>query len=147
MFSSMEWMLLVLHRNMAFVFVTSSWIYRDFQPCHNLQYIQETKLLSTFILAEIFLQHLRRKVHLQRKIFGSGISANFRKNSKRPQRDTQGLRENWFMKKTWSRQSRGTVPFIYLLNVYHQSLFTRSVILLRVDSFNWLLDLCTFCFE
>ncbi len=40
----------------------------------------------------------------------TNISANFRKNSKRPYWYTQGLGGNWFMKKTRSRKSRGTVP-------------------------------------
>jgi hypothetical protein len=35
--------------------------------------------VSTFILAEIFLQHFRRKFHLQRNICWSGIPANLRK--------------------------------------------------------------------
>ncbi len=38
------------------------------------------------------------------------ISANFRKNSKRPLWYTQGLGGNWFMKKTRSRKSRSSVP-------------------------------------
>ncbi len=40
------------------------------------------------------------------------ISANFRKNLKRPYWYTQELGGNWFMKKTSSRKSRGTVPLI-----------------------------------
>ncbi len=39
--------------------------------------------------------------------WAANISANFWKKSKRPFWDTQGLEGNWFMKKTWSRKSRG----------------------------------------
>ncbi len=42
--------------------------------------------------------------------WAANISANFRKNSKRPYWYTQGLGGNWFMKKTRSRKSRDTVP-------------------------------------
>jgi hypothetical protein len=38
------------------------------------------------------------------------ISANFWKNSKRSQWDTQRLGGHWFMKKTWSRKSRVRLP-------------------------------------
>jgi hypothetical protein len=36
----------------------------------------------------------------------ANISANFRKNSKRPQWNTWGPGGHWFMKKTWSRKSK-----------------------------------------
>ncbi len=38
------------------------------------------------------------------------ISANFRKNSKRSQWDTQRPGGHWLMKKTWSRNSRVRLP-------------------------------------
>jgi hypothetical protein len=89
MFSSMEWMLLVLHRNMAFCLRNFFMNIPKFSAVPQITvHTYASILLPTFIFAENFLQHFRRKVHLQRKIFGSGISANFRKNSKRPQRDT-----------------------------------------------------------
>ncbi len=37
-------------------------------------------------------------------------AANISENSQWPFGDTQGLGRNWFMKKTWSRKSRDTVP-------------------------------------
>ncbi len=37
--------------------------------------------------------------------------AEISEHLKRPLYDTQGLGGNWFMKKIWSRKSRGTVPF------------------------------------
>ncbi len=40
--------------------------------------------------------------------WAANISKN--KNLKQPWRCTQGLGGNWFMIKTWSRKSRGTVP-------------------------------------
>jgi hypothetical protein len=40
----------------------------------------------------------------------ANISANFRKNSKRPKWYSQGLGGNCFMKKTRSKTSRDTVP-------------------------------------
>ena len=47
--------------------------------------------------------------------FATGVgvannSANFRKNSKWPYCYYQGLGGRWFMKKTWSKKSRDTVP-------------------------------------
>ncbi len=41
----------------------------------------------------------------------SNISANFRKNSKRPELDTQGPGLGGFMEKTLSRKSRVSLPF------------------------------------
>jgi hypothetical protein len=38
------------------------------------------------------------------------ISANFRKNAKRPQWCTWGPGGHWFMKKTWSQKSRVRLP-------------------------------------
>ncbi len=40
----------------------------------------------------------------------ANISANFQKNSKWPECYFQGLGGRWFMKKTWSKKSRDTVP-------------------------------------
>ncbi len=42
--------------------------------------------------------------------WAENISANFRKNSKRPYWYTEGLGGNWFMKKTRSKKTRDTVP-------------------------------------
>ncbi len=43
------------------------------------------------------------------------ISANFRKNSKWSQWDTQRPGGHWFMKKTWSRKSRVRLPLTMLM--------------------------------
>ncbi len=50
--------------------------------------------------------------------WAANISKNFRKNLKRPRWRTQGLGGNWFMKKTSSRKSRGTVP-LNPLKIWH----------------------------
>ncbi len=42
----------------------------------------------------------------------ANISANFRKNLKRPQWNTWGPGGHWFMKKTWSRKSRVRLPLM-----------------------------------
>jgi hypothetical protein len=52
----------------------------------------------------------------------ANISANFRKNSKRFYWDTLGLGGNWFMKKTWSKKSRDTVP-LSRVSIDHLSTF------------------------
>ena len=46
-------------------------------------------------------------VHLELR-----ISPRIFENFKRPYRYIQGLGGNWFVKKTWSRESRGTVPLM-----------------------------------
>ncbi len=66
--------------------------------------------------------------------WAANISANFRKNSKRPYWYTQGLGGNWFMKKTRSRKSRDTVPlsrifvigYVYSLHAYSLFIVTAS---------------------
>ncbi len=53
------------------------------------------------------------------KPWAANISANFRKNSKRPQWYNQRLGGNWFKKKTRSKKSRDTVP-LRSAEKYHQ---------------------------
>ncbi len=50
--------------------------------------------------------------------WAANISANFRKNSKRPYWFNQGLGGKWFMKKTTSKKSHNTVPLICLIWLY-----------------------------
>ncbi len=70
--------------------------------------------------------------------WAANISANFRKNLKRPWWYTQGLGENWFMKKTRSRKSRGTVPLSIIQLKYHWSLIPGAVM---GNKLQWFLNL------
>jgi hypothetical protein len=65
------------------------------------------------------------------KPWAANISENFRKNSKRPYWYTQGLRENWFMKKTRSQKSRDTVPLRSI--GYHSKWQSNEEVLCKPD--------------
>jgi hypothetical protein len=72
--------------------------------------------------------------------WAANISANFRKNSNRPQWYTQGRGGNWFMKKTRSKKSRDTVPlshYRYTINWKLERASKRSMSRIRL-AISWL---------
>ena len=58
----------------------------------------------------------------------ANISANFLKNLKWSYCYYQGLGGRWFMKQTWSKKSRDTVPLRRPVRVRHKSIFTVPTI-------------------
>jgi hypothetical protein len=79
------------------------YVYSTTQMCPN-------KIIKIFLLEGFFHLPCTGVADTGGKPWAANISANFRKNSKRPEWYNQRLGGNWFKKKTRSKKSRDTVP-------------------------------------